>query len=205
MHDVIATNNPKRISRIQSTGNLIGLVGRAGAGKDTAAAALAPLGYHRVAFADALKQVAYDADPVVEYGAGGDESVRLSYLVDMLGWDRAKREHEDVRAFLQNLGVAMRDAQPGIWVHIGMAKAALLRADGRHVVITDVRFEDEVQAVRDAGGLVVRIDRPGGTADGDGGHVSEQVERLDVNLAIVNDGTVGDLADVIRGIASVPF
>lgn len=193
------------------TGQLIGLVGRAGAGKDTAAEALAPLGYHRVAFADALKQVAYDADPLIATTPTG-ASLRLSEIVDAIGWDRAKREYEDARRFLQRLGVAMRDAQPGIWVHIGMAKAAEIRADGRHVVITDVRFEDEAQAIRDAGGLVVRIDRPGGTADGDGGHVSEQVERLDVDVIILNDATVTDLDAKIGRIAewlpewtAVPF
>lgn len=175
--------------------NLIGLIGRAGAGKDTFAAALAPLGYQRVAFADALKASAYSADPLVELAPYGPVR-RLSYVVDAVGWDDAKTRYPDVRRFLQRHGVAMRDAVPGCWVDIARRKIDALIAAGNHVVVTDVRFADEVAMIQQADGLVVSIHRPGaGLAGDNAAHVSETgVDTFIPDMLIANTGTLDDLA-----------
>lgn len=178
---------------------LIGLIGKAGAGKDTVAEMLEPYGFVRVAFADALKQAAYHSDPLIDVGYG-DAAVRLSAIVDAHGWDAAKRVYPDVRRYLQRYGVAMRDALPGCWVNIAMQYACELLDDGRHVVVTDVRFPDEADAIRAERGTVARIIRPA-VADlgANAADVSETtLDGHPADYQLNNDRGLPDLVDKVR-------
>jgi len=109
----------------------IGLIGLAGAGKDTAALALMDRGWKRVAFADALKG-------------------RAIYL----GWDGRKDDRG--RQLLCDLGMAMRAYEPEHWIN--HARAAMR---GRPCVFTDVRFANEADFIRAEGGIIVRVLREG--------------------------------------------
>lgn len=74
-----------------------------------------------------------------------------------------------VREFLQNLGTdALRDGlHPNTWVNALMSDYKGLydldtdRTTWPHWVITDTRFPNEARAIKDAGGIVIRVDRPG--------------------------------------------
>lgn len=173
------------------TPTVIGLTGRAGAGKDTLAADLAAYGYRRVAFADPLKRAAYDTNPRVDTGSG---SWSVQYLVDRLGWDGAKR-YPEVREYLQRFGVAMRDAVPGVWLAAAQHSIEAALAAGESVVVTDVRFEDEARMIRGLGGLVARVTRPGVAPVSD--HVSEtNVDAMRVDVELLNDGPLYAVRDV---------
>ena len=168
---------------------LVGLIGAKRAGKDALAGFLVEdHGFSRVAFADPLKVVALEVNPLV-----GVAGFRLADAVALEGWDAAKGRPE-VRRFLQELGVACRrQLGSGVWVEPAMRRAAELRAGGVPVVVTDVRFENEWRAVRSAGGRLVRVVRPGLVADD--GHVSEALawdESVPVDLRLVNDGALED-------------
>lgn len=152
---------------------LVGLAGYAGSGKDTAADVLVGLGYQRRAFAGALKE-----------------------LAARIGWDGAKDDAG--RRLLQELGVGCRDVLGAdVWVNALMANLT-----GPSVIV-DVRFPNEVTAIADHGGLVVRIVRPGVTPAN--GHVSETaLDDLELPV-IVNDGDVADLhARVLGVLAACP-
>lgn len=139
---------------------IVGIAGYAGSGKDRAADCLVALGYERRGFADALKRLA---------GA--------------IGWDG--RKDDPGRALLQNLGVGARDILGAdVWVD------ALMRDLPARVVITDVRFPNEVAAIRDHGGVVVRIWRPG--VQPARGHVSETALD-DVGLPVVANTQTPDV------------
>jgi hypothetical protein len=112
----------------------------------------------------------------------GRRIARLSDLVDGLGWEIAK-EIREVRRLLQALGTEAGRAILGedVWVdatfrEISRAQdaaddAAVDSARLRQVclpayyqlrsVIADVRFPNEAQAVLDAGGMLIRVVRPG--------------------------------------------
>lgn len=178
------------------TPTLIGLMGRAQAGKDTAAKALVAAGWKRVAFADPLRRLAYRTDPLVEaLHGGGTAHVRLAWLVDRLGWDTAK-QFPDVRRLLQRLGAeGVRDViGDTTWIDLAMTTVA----QHPRCVITDVRFANEAAAVRARGGLVVEIVRPG-HAPVSSSHPSEAEQALVVpDALLVNDGTPDDLHAQIR-------
>jgi hypothetical protein len=168
-------------------------------GKDTAARALTrDRGYERRAFADALKELAYKADPIVSSGARpgnvGIGQGRLAHTVNgMGGWDVAKDSFPEVRAFLQRLGVAAREVfGRDIWIDTALKG---LTPESK-VVIPDVRFINEAEAIQALGGVVLRIDRPGHVAQG---HISE-TELADWggwDGTIANNGTVIDLERLV--------
>lgn len=170
---------------------LVGLGHRKQVGKDTAAQILVEkYGFHRIAFADALKAVAYHSDPLVDIGYS---EVYLKDLVDDVDWDKAK-SYEDVRRFLQNLGVAARNwIGENVWVDSAFVAMTMLRSAGaKNFVITDVRFPNEFYKVRLEHGVLLRINRtaaPSGDA-----HVSETaLTDYPWDYEIQNDGTIGEL------------
>lgn len=199
------------------TAPLLGLVGRKRSGKDTFASFLTQdHGFVRLAFADRLKDAALAVDPLI-----GKGDLRLSDYVGTVGWETAKAVPE-VRRFLQELGVAVRlHVRADAWVAPVVEEANRLRAPGPDfidlpdgwmerttepgfpVVVTDVRFLNEVQAIRDAGGLIVRIDRPSLPDDGDA-HVSEHEWRSVVpDFTVENrDGELDDLRTLAAIIAT---
>jgi hypothetical protein len=155
---------------------LIGISGFARSGKDTLASLLEPLGFERVAFADRMRAILYALNPMV---AG----VPVQVMVNEIGWDDAKTRYSEVRQLLQRLGTegGRKNLGENVWVD-----AALDRFVPEKTVITDVRFKNEAAAVRQRGGIVVRIEREGV------GPVNNHPSELDVvddyDVLIYNNG-----------------
>ncbi|MFJ7909013.1 hypothetical protein [Kitasatospora sp. NPDC096204] len=174
----------------------IALIGRARSGKDTAASVLQEHGYVRLALADPLKAMAYDIDPVVGFellGVNAPAPVHLADAVDRYGWERVKDEFPEARRFLQRLGTegVRRRVDPDFWIGRCLRASAAIRGP---VVVTDVRFVNEVDALRAAGFAVWFIDR--GAPNGD--HPSEQLGPKNADLAISNTGSLADFHARIR-------
>lgn len=131
---------------------LIGFSGRSGAGKDTAAKALEPMGYKRDAFADPLKQMVaiLAGEPVENF----HDPVLKEQVCPALGVTR--------RRALQMVGNAMRNLfQENVWARSLVAR---WRAAGcPKTVVTDVRYDDEAQSLIDQGGKIVLLQRPDGS------------------------------------------
>ncbi len=138
---------------------IIGLAGYAQSGKDTVASILVnDHHFHRIAFADIMKEMLYRLDPVI--GMKSDDSFhRVSDLVSAYGWEKAK-ESKEVRSLLQRLGTEAGRELFGEdhWVNICFEQN--LSANG-WLVVSDVRFPNEADAIRNRGGKVYRVRRPG--------------------------------------------
>lgn len=182
------------------TSPIVGLIGHKQAGKDTLAAYLvAGHGYTRVAFADALKRVTLKLNPWVAVPVGHSHHFRkLADLVRELGWDGAKQIPE-VRVFLQELGVAVRDEDEDFWVRTAMAK---MPSDSP-VVVTDVRFPNEVTAVS-AQGSIVRVTRhDADEAAAHDPHISEHaLDGYEADLTVDNNGSLDDLETQAAAVAA---
>ena len=168
----------------------LGLTGGANVGKDVIAKMLVEDGWTRVAFADPVREMALAIDPLVpiEYS----HTVRLSQAVRDRGWEGAKKIVE-VRQLLQVIGTdAVRDMLgKDTWIDIAFDK--IDRADSP-VVVTDVRFENEAQALREIGGQICMITRPGAHCERD--HRSESL-TIEPDFNIDNSGTLDDLRDLV--------
>ena len=153
---------------------IVGVVGLAGAGKDTFAEVLVEeYGYKRVSFADKMREALLALDPIVHLDYSdvwAGEPVRLSAAVTMHGWDRAKRDIPEVRQLLQRMGTEVGRDLFGLDFWVDQALCCVGPAD--KVVVTDVRFDNEADAIRKRHGLLVRINRPG-IEPLPGGHASE--------------------------------
>ena len=174
--------------------HIIGISGRKRSGKDTFAEQLVKEhGFTRIAFADPLKAVARELDPVVDVHQATPYVVQRIRLSDVLGpdddWETAK-ELPEVRRLLQALGVAVREhIDSEVWVDAALVKAAAVPGP---VVITDVRFPNEAERVRWDGGKVVRVNRPG--LPQTDLHISETaLDDLVADYVVGNGGTVADL------------
>lgn len=170
---------------------LIGLIGLRRAGKDTAAQALVNQGFENVKFADALKGM---LRTYLAY-----RGVSPCLVEEMI---EGKMKEEAVAAFggkstrfaMQTLGTEWgRDTiASDLWVDTAMARARQFD----RVVVSDVRFPNEVEAIKQAGGKIIRIWRPGLTVDS---HPSESlIESLFWHVTVANDGTIEDLHNRIQ-------
>lgn len=185
---------------------LVGLTGYAGAGKDEIGKILITKGFHRLAFADKVRDCLYALNPYVPIlkgevdpgplivGKKRRQTVlfrRVAEIVDDLGWDDAKQNPE-IRVLLQRMGtdVGRKIIGPDVWVH------ALQRDFDSHqdIVVTDVRFPNEAEVIDNSGGYVWRVDRPGVGPAND--HESERyIPEIPVEYVVENSGTLEDLKD----------
>jgi hypothetical protein len=167
---------------------LIGLSGYARSGKDTVAELLClNYGYKRVSFADPMRQALYVLSPKL------DNIVRLSEYVDDYGWDVAK-QNQEVRRLLQVFGTEVGRKMFGLdfWIDIALKD---LSGDTQ-VVISDVRFPNEADAIAKLGGSMWRINRKNHSAVN--GHASEHaMDNYMFSHVIYNDGTLDDLSDEV--------
>jgi hypothetical protein len=177
-------------------------------------------------FAGKLKQIAslLTGIPVEKFE---DQEFKKSYLASEWGTvkhnplnaipvfgDIQFNELMSVREFLQRLGTeAMRDGlHTNVWVNalfadytpthylIGALDTKL--TDGDPVfpnwIITDMRFENELEAVVKKGGITIRVVRPGTVV---GNHPSEvALDGFIMHYEIINDGTLEDLVEKVREI-----
>lgn len=173
-------------------------MGRAGSGKDSAAARLVSrYQFVRVAFADPLKESALRLDPIVgaEGTSCGALPIRLSDVVRRYGWDRAKNSNPEVRRTLQRLGETVRADDPDFWLRMALDKVATADRWGLPVVVSVVRYANEADALRATGALLVRIERPGATAGGEAArHVSElDLAAYPADVTVTNAGSLDEL------------
>lgn len=183
---------------------LVAFSGLKGAGKDTAADVLVQeYGFTRVAFADAVREMSLIINPLItvqgNYGKL-DESivVRLSQLVTQFGWDKIKRDIPEVRRFLQVIGTEAGRMLLGenVWVDLLQKRFPDLTDPDSLYVITDCRFDNEVEFVRSNGGCLIWIERPGLVSDG---HASESthISRL-ASVTIHNRTDIDDFKQSVR-------
>lgn len=175
---------------------LVALTGRLGSGKDTIAAHLiSQHSFTRFAFADMLKSLCAHAEGVVTR--------------EDLGWTGYSwtGPKSDVgRRMLQGIGHGAREILgPDVWV--GAMSLAINRVTPRpdRVVVTDVRYPNEVDWVRHHRGLLIRVARPGSDLSGpEHTHPTEaNIDRFVVDVEIENSGTVGELWAKVERILKV--
>jgi len=176
---------------------IVGFGHRARVGKDTAGDCLVAQGWERLAFADLVRQVLYVLDPVVD-PVSTNYYFCLKNMVDTMGWEMTK-ENTEVRGLLQKLGHGLREIlDPGVWCRPVVDKAELLDEDGVNVVITDVRYINEIEAIWQAGGRVYRIDRAVPHLSHPG---EEQLDEFQGWDGIIdNNGSIEDLDSQVRAL-----
>lgn len=186
---------------------IVGLSGYAGSGKDTAAKGLLWTGeWSHASFAAKLKDMALAINPWVPVRRGqlgydefnvADEPtawVRYAEYLEKVGHEQGKYGNEEVRALQQRIGT---DAGRNVLGDDVWVDAAMRDLPPGNVVFTDCRFPNEAAAIQDAGGYVIRIERPGTTPVNS--HPSEHaLDDFPFDARIINDGTQQDLHQQLK-------
>jgi hypothetical protein len=148
---------------------IIGLSGYAKSGKDTVAEIIReiqPEKWEIKKFSGKLKQIAS-----ILLGMPEHLFENQDFKSEMLGEEWWKNygdfyHQTTVRDFLQHLGTdAIRNGlHSNAWVNALMADYKPRKLDQYNPsnwIVTDVRFPNEAEAIKDRGGIIIRIDRPG--------------------------------------------
>lgn len=170
---------------------VIGVTGRAQHGKDSIVSHLRKYHYERVAFADALKELARWVDPIVETYPWPRT---LSAVIEEEGAEAAKQLPE-VRRIYQELGTGAREILgDDVWTRAVHNRIVEAKSDGHGLAVSDVRFPNEADLVKFHDGILIRVERPGFDNGVDLEHPSEKyVEYLPADYVIVNDGDLAML------------
>jgi dephospho-CoA kinase len=183
---------------------IIGISGKAGSGKDTAAKMLEVLyanpdisyedfvnrryknfvDIEVVHFADILKETVQALFAIGEWETNTQEGKKVT--ISWIG--------KTVRELLQEVGQGLRDAiDPDVWVKALFANTE----DWANIIIADVRYPNELEAIKERDGVLIRIDRNGAGA---GNHSSETAldDYNDWDFHIGNNGSMEDLFEAMR-------
>ena len=181
--------------------DLIGLVSRKGSGKDTAAQALLSQGWTRLAFATPLRNVVQTmfmlSDEQCEVPrlkeTPGPMGVSYRRGMQVVGTELVRRQ---LTIHLPELG------HESFWVQHMRRSIAQARSEGKRVVITDVRFRDEAEMIRQVGGKLVHVRRVG--ADTPDLHASEtgvdDIVEAFAPPVLENDSTIRALQEGMLGV-----
>lgn len=166
---------------------LIGLTGRAGSGKDTAADHLVrEYGFERAAFADVLRTMleAMFTEVDVDYAHLYEPHLKNTPIAE-LGMVSA-------RELMQTLGTewGRRCNGPDWWLRLTERRLGLAAGGSPvhdRIVITDVRFPNEAEWIKRRGGMLVQLHRE--TAAPVRAHESERhFSDMRVDLTLFNNG-----------------
>jgi hypothetical protein len=197
---------------------ILGFAGKAATGKTTAAKHMAPLLDKECRIVPMamvlrdeveafLRAIGADESVPLVYGCQ-DDKVRVFYVDEENALGRCpqwahfvdeNREIQDrpgqtavtVRRILQWWGTEYRRAQdPDYWTKAWGRKVEQFDLARLHVLVDDVRFINELNVIKEHGGLIVKIERPG--FDGANNHASETSldEYQAWHRVVVNNGTL---------------
>lgn len=163
---------------------IIGITGKKGSGKSSAAAWLVDQDYRVMSFAEPLKamvrllmkRVGISTVDIEHY-----EQNKETYIVE-IGCS--------YRVLCQSLGTQWgREVNKSLWLIC--ARHALKFNHGSHVVFDDVRFDNEADFIRDQGGLIIHLMRPSSVVDD---HESERgVKFVEGDALVINEGSLDQL------------
>lgn len=105
-------------------------------------------------------------------------------------------DRHNYRSLLQGLGDYMRDKNEDIFVD------STLSTCGKNAIISDLRFVNEARAVKEAGGIIIRIVRDG--ISGSSEHKSEtQIDLIEPDYIICNNSSLRDFDGRIRALSRI--
>lgn len=196
---------------------VVGIGGKLASGKDAIADHLVSKhGWVKFGMSDSLANSTYTLNPwirldtalgwrnrftaaVARFFRRPPRPVFMKYreLVDSVGYVHAK-EQSEAREFLQVFGteVGRKQLSNGdLWTEIMKRKIAEAAETGvPGIIVTGVRFPNEVQLFEDIDAETWWVSRPSLKSTSNAGHASENsVSEVDFDRCIVNDGELKDL------------
>ena len=176
---------------------IIGISGYAGTGKDTAGQVLIDkFGFEKASFAAPIKDI-----------VAKQFNIDREMLEGIDSFSRKCREDKDYGAYgftprelLRMIGgFYVQEISPTFWCDI--VENNYRKSWGKDIVITDVRFPQEIEMIERNGGFVVRIQRPGFNGTD---HISERsLCKYPFDTVINNFGSLELFKDQVEQLMKV--
>jgi len=163
---------------------IIAFTGFKRSGKSKCSAHLAKHGLERINFkTELLNELKQSLPDLLKYWA---DKYKMT-IDEML----ENKPCEEVRFLMQNWGTEFRRSEDkNYWVNKWKKNVA-----GKNVVVDDCRFLNEAKAVKDNGGVIIKIIRPGFLGDS---HQSEkEINDIQADYTIFNDTDINKLIQAI--------
>jgi hypothetical protein len=193
---------------------LIGIGGKREAGKDTVADHLVDKhGWVKLGMSDPLDVALLRQDPYIRIEPGDPlnknksaKFLHYSEIRDKISYVDAKTI-KDVRRNLMNLGTEVGRELLGedTWVNVADQMIYDLLAEGKNVILTGVRFPNEIALVgKYSNGETWYVTRPTTKDDGLSDHASEtSVSEEDFSVVINNDSDLDSLYETVDALIHV--
>ena len=178
---------------------IIGITGKIGCGKSTASDILEEMKFKQYSLAGPLKEIAmnlgFKYDEV--YGTQEDKLTINDF------WGISGRRFMQIfgseicRDILPNVLPEMKLNDKSIWIRLFEKYITDVK---NNIVVTDVRFANEAQSIKDLGGYIIKLERFHETDSHNitNDHQSETQNDIKYNFVIRNDGSIEDLKKNIR-------
>ena len=171
---------------------IVGITGKKGHGKDTVGALFVDNGFERDFFAAPIKEAVKVALNMSDDQVHG--TVDVKETVD-------DRYGVTPRWAMQSLGTEWGRTliHEDVWAIACLSR--IETAEDPDWVITDTRFINEARIIREHGGIIVKVVRPGANTGEFEDHPSErQIDLIEPDYTILNDGTLEDLETRVAGV-----
>lgn len=167
---------------------IVALSGYSRSGKDTVGKILVDhWGAERRALADPIRAVLMEMDLWLHDG------VKLNNLLNDHGWDWVKAHYSEAVDWMIGLGNGMRrHVNPDVWI-----PAMFKDPQPELLVVTDVRYPNEMNALVRAGAISWRIEREGCQPRG----MDSFLDDYKFTSYIENNGTLEELAEKVERLA----
>lgn len=165
---------------------IIGLLGKAGSGKTSIAKYLQAKGYRIISFADPIKELAKEY-----FGLTAEEVYET--------------KPPQARTILQGIGSLIREQiDENYFIQEAANKIRYADLQAQKFCIDDIRLAEEAQFIKDAGGIVVKVecsDSPQSLTEGQKQHITEQIDAIPFDRLIhAPYGSVAKLTEEIKEI-----
>lgn len=171
---------------------LLALYGWSRSGKDSTARILVrDFGFEQRAMADRIRKILIGLDPKVALDNGD-----IMCLIELFeqcdhNWDTVKKVSKESVDLMIRLGQACRDVLGiDVWMN------SVIPPDNKtlRIVISDLRQPNEYEAIKERGGQVLKIVRPGTEKRGMDG----LLDSYDFDAVIYNQGSLVDLKAMVQ-------
>jgi len=163
----------------------IGFCGKKGAGKDTAAEFFRDCKTCEIlSFAGPLKEASKHLFGLSDFQV----NVQKETVDEVL--------NKTPRKILQDLGTLLRNNY-GEDVLIRALNARVEKLNSKYFIITDVRFENECEYIKNNGGFIIRIERPDLVNTDDHESENRTIDKY-VDKKIINNGTIQNLHNEVK-------
>ena len=183
------------------TSNLVCIVGNIGAGKSTVADILKNRGYEEIMFAGPVKEIGLilGFENKELYGSQEDK-LKINEFWGVSGREFMQKFATDVMRNELPKHINMNMDNKTIWVRLCEKKISDMLKDNKKIIVSDGRFPDEIDMIKNLGGKIIKIVRNNSYKKN---HESETyISSLDADIIINNNGTLYELYEQLNNLIS---